>query len=144
MTHVSNNPASARFAFDNTYARELEGFYVPWKAAQVARPSLVKFNRELAEELGLDADALDSEEGAKIFAGNEAPEGAAPLAQAYAGHQFGGFVAATWRRAGVAPGRGDRPQRHGAATFSSKARGVLPFHAPATAGQHSGRCFGNI
>ena len=92
MTQVANNTGSARFAFDNTFARELEGFYVPWKAVQVARPSLVKFNRELAEELGLDADALDSEEGAKIFAGNQAPEGAAPLAQAYAGHQFGGFV----------------------------------------------------
>src|SRR4029078_7554159 len=82
----------ARFAFDNTFARELEGFYVPWKAVQVARPSLVKLNRELAEELGLDAEALDSEEGAKIFAGNRVPEGAAPLAQAYAGHQVGGFV----------------------------------------------------
>jgi len=92
MTHVSNNPAAARFAFDNTYARELEGFYVTWKAAQVARPGLVKLNRELAEELGLDAAALDSDEGARIFAGNEIPEGAVPLAQAYAGHQFGGFV----------------------------------------------------
>ena len=91
-THVANNSAAAGFIFDNTYARELEGFYVPWKATQVARPSLVKFNRELARELGLDADALDSEEGARIFAGNEIPEGAAPLAQAYAGHQFGGFV----------------------------------------------------
>ncbi|HYT55412.1 MAG TPA: YdiU family protein [Verrucomicrobiae bacterium] len=92
MTHVPNKPAAARFVFDNTYARELEGFYVTWKAAQVAQPRLVKLNRELAEELGLDAGALDSEEGARIFAGNEIPEGAAPLAQAYAGHQFGGFV----------------------------------------------------
>src|SRR5688572_27530107 len=86
------NTGSAPFAFDNTFARDLEGLYVPWKAVQVTRPSLVKFNRELAEELGLDANGLDSEEGAKIFAGNQAPEGAAPLAQAYAGHQFGGFV----------------------------------------------------
>jgi uncharacterized protein YdiU (UPF0061 family) len=92
MTHVANNSTAAGFVFDNTYARELEGFYVTWKAAQVARPSLVKFNRELAQELELDADALDSEKGARIFAGNEIPEGAAPLAQAYAGHQFGGFV----------------------------------------------------
>jgi uncharacterized protein YdiU (UPF0061 family) len=84
-TQIPNNPATG-FAFDNSYARELEGFYVPWKAAQVARPRLVKFNRALAEELGLDADALDSERGAWIFAGNEIPEGAAPLAQAYAGH----------------------------------------------------------
>jgi serine/tyrosine/threonine adenylyltransferase len=92
MTQVANNTRSARFAFDNTFARELEGFYAPWKAEQVAQPSLVKFNRELADELGLDADALDSEEGAKIFSGNQAPEGSNPLAQAYAGHQFGGFV----------------------------------------------------
>ena len=92
MTQVSNNSGAARFPFDNTYARELDGFYVPWKAAQVAQPSMVKFNRELAQELGLDADALDAEEGARIFAGNETPEGAVPLAQAYAGHQFGGFV----------------------------------------------------
>ena len=92
MKPVANNPGAARFAFENTYARELEGFYVPWKAVQVARPRLVMFNRELAEELGLDAGALDSEEGARIFAGNETPEGALPLAQAYAGHQFGGFV----------------------------------------------------
>ena len=91
MTHVPNNPAAGKFAFDNTYARELEGFYVPWQAAQVARPALVKLNRDLAEELGLDAEALDSEQGARIFAGNETPEGAVPLAQAYAGHQFGGF-----------------------------------------------------
>src|SRR5438128_6090014 len=92
MTQVANNSAAAGFVFDNTYARELEGSYVTWKAAPVARPRLVKLNRELAEELGLDAGALDSEEGARIFAGNEIPEGAAPLAQAYAGHQFGAFV----------------------------------------------------
>jgi protein adenylyltransferase len=92
MTHVPNDPAAARFAFDNTYARELEGFYAPWKAAQVAQPQLVKFNRALAEELRLDAGVLDSEEGVRIFSGNETPAGALPLAQAYAGHQFGGFV----------------------------------------------------
>jgi uncharacterized protein YdiU (UPF0061 family) len=91
MTNVASNTTAAGFAFDNTYARELEGLYVPWKAAQVARPRLVKLNHELAEELGLDADALDSEDGARIFAGNDTPEGALPLAQAYAGHQFGGF-----------------------------------------------------
>src|SRR5262245_35088174 len=92
MTHVANNAAAAGFVFDNTYARELEGFYVPWKAGQVAQPTMVKFNRGLAEELRLDADALDSDDGARIFAGNETPEGASPLAQVYAGHQFGGFV----------------------------------------------------
>jgi uncharacterized protein YdiU (UPF0061 family) len=84
--------STASFAFDNSYLRDLEGFYVPWKAAQVRQPKLVKLNRQLAEELGLDPDALDSPEGAQIFAGNDTPEGAAPLAQAYAGHQFGGFA----------------------------------------------------
>ncbi len=92
MKQAFNNHPAAPFAFDNTYARELEGFYVSWNAAQVAQPGLVKLNRELADELGLDADALASEKGARIFAGNETPEGAMPLAQAYAGHQFGGFV----------------------------------------------------
>ena len=92
MTDVLNNSPSREFIFDNTYARELEGLYVSWHAAQVAEPRLVKFNRELAEELGLDAAALDSSEGARIFSGNATPDGAAPLAQAYAGHQFGGFV----------------------------------------------------
>ncbi len=91
MRHVPHNAAAARFAFDNTYARDLEGFYVPWQAAQVARPALVQLNRALAEELGLDAEAFNSEEGTQIFAGNAIPEGAVPLAQAYAGHQFGGF-----------------------------------------------------
>src|SRR5258706_8303032 len=92
MMSLPNTAAIAQFAFDNTYARELEGFYVPWKAAQVTRPALVKLNRELVEELGLNAAALDSEAGARIFAGNEIPEGATPIAQAYAGHQFGGFT----------------------------------------------------
>jgi protein adenylyltransferase len=92
MTHAANTARAIRFIFDNSFARELEGFYVPWKAAPVAQPSMVKFNRELAEELGLDIHALDPGESARILGGNELPEGAAPLAQAYAGHQFGNFV----------------------------------------------------
>jgi len=80
------------FAFDNSYAAELEGFYVPWKGEPASAPKVVQFNRELAEELGLDPDTLTGDRGAALFAGNETPEGASPLAQAYAGHQFGGFV----------------------------------------------------
>ena len=80
------------FAFDNTYRRSLEGFYAPWQAATVPAPKLIQLNRALAAELGLDADALASDAGAAIFAGNVVPLGAEPLAQAYAGHQFGGFV----------------------------------------------------
>ncbi|NML18857.1 protein adenylyltransferase SelO [Azohydromonas caseinilytica] len=79
------------FRFDNSYARDLPGFYVPWKPAAAPSPRLLFLNRALAEELGLDAAALDGPEGAALFAGNTVPEGAEPLAQAYAGHQFGGF-----------------------------------------------------
>ena len=83
--------ATTEFSFDNTYARDLEGLYVPWKAAAVAQPKLIKLNHALAEELGLNAAALDTPEGALIFSGNQLPPGATTIAQAYAGHQFGGF-----------------------------------------------------
>ncbi len=79
------------FQFDNSYARDLEGFYVAWKGDKVPEPQIVLFNKELAAELRLDPSALESPFGARIFAGIESPEGATPLAQVYAGHQFGGF-----------------------------------------------------
>ena len=79
------------FGFDNTYARELPGFYAAWKPAAVPAPRLLFLNDTLATELGLDAGALRGTEGAALFAGNTLPEGAEPIAQAYAGHQFGGF-----------------------------------------------------
>ncbi|MBX3652119.1 MAG: YdiU family protein [Burkholderiales bacterium] len=79
------------FSFDNSYARELEGLYVPWKAAEVPQPKLIRLNHALAEEMGLDATALDSPEGAQLFSGNKLPDGTATIALAYAGHQFGGF-----------------------------------------------------
>ena len=77
--------------FDNSYARDLPGTYVAWKPVAVPAPELLYLNRALADELGLDAAALASAEGAALFAGNTLPEGAEPIAQAYAGHQFGGF-----------------------------------------------------
>ncbi len=80
-----------QFNFDNSYARELDGFYIPWEGAKVPAPVIVKINDALAAELKLDAAALNSREGAAILAGAVAPSGATPLAQAYAGHQFGGF-----------------------------------------------------
>jgi len=83
--------ARAGFHFDNSYARELDGFYAPWQAAKAPQPTLLKLNHALAAELGLDAAALDGLLGAAIFSGNLAPAGATPIAQAYAGHQFGGF-----------------------------------------------------
>src|SRR3954469_11344163 len=85
-----NSPAPIRF--DNTYARNLDGFYVSCKPAAVSAPRMLRFNDGLARELGLDVEALKSAFGARIFSGTEVPAGAEPLAQAYAGHQFGGFV----------------------------------------------------
>jgi serine/tyrosine/threonine adenylyltransferase len=79
------------FGFDNSYARDLPGFSLAWSAAQVPAPHLLRLNRGLAEELGLDPDALSGADGDAWFSGNAAPPGAMPVAQAYAGHQFGGF-----------------------------------------------------
>ncbi|WP_437674074.1 protein adenylyltransferase SelO [Sorangium sp. So ce131] len=81
-----------KFAFDNTYARLPDRFHARVHPAKVREPRLVKVNRALAEVLGLDADQLASAEGAQVLAGNTLPEGAEPIALAYAGHQFGSFV----------------------------------------------------
>jgi protein adenylyltransferase len=79
------------FAFDNSFARELEGLYEPWRATPVRAPRLLALNEQLAAELGADPDALRAPDGVAVLAGNATPEGASPVAQAYAGHQFGGF-----------------------------------------------------
>jgi uncharacterized protein YdiU (UPF0061 family) len=80
------------FNFDNSYASTFEDFYVRCRATLASAPKLLQLNHALAEELGLDPIALDSEAGSAIFSGNAIPEGAEPLAQAYAGHQFGGYA----------------------------------------------------
>jgi uncharacterized protein YdiU (UPF0061 family) len=84
--------ARAVFAFDNSFARDLPGFYVARRPNPVRAPKLVFLNAALADELGLDLASLDDADKAAIFAGNVVPAGAQPIAQAYAGHQFGGFV----------------------------------------------------
>ena len=76
--------------FDNTYARELPGFYEPCQPATVREPVLLFFNHGLAEELGIEAGRDDAALAA-MFSGNTLPEGAQPIAQAYSGHQFGQF-----------------------------------------------------
>lgn len=77
--------------FDNTYARELEGAFAPWQPAQAPRPRELFFNETLARELDGELSRWTLEQREAVFSGNEVPEGAEPLAQAYAGHQFGGF-----------------------------------------------------
>jgi serine/tyrosine/threonine adenylyltransferase len=81
----------AAFAFDNSYARDLPGLYVRWQPAPTPAPSLLYLNHALATELGLDAATLTGDAAAAVFSGNQLPDGAEPIAQAYAGHQFGGF-----------------------------------------------------
>src|SRR5215217_7174957 len=84
--------ARPSFAFESTYVRELPGLYEPWQASPVPAPRLLVLNEGLATELGLDPGALRAPEGVDVLAGNRVPDGAEPVAQAYAGHQFGGFV----------------------------------------------------
>ena len=78
--------------FDNSYAALPERFYERRPPAPVARPGLIRLNRELADELGLDAAWLEGPEGLAMLSGNGLPGNADPIAQAYAGHQFGNFV----------------------------------------------------
>jgi len=92
LTAASAASGGVRFGFDNTYAQLPERFYSREDPTPVARPRLAKVNAELAGALGLDAAALASEEGIAILAGNRVAEGSEPLAEAYAGHQFGHFV----------------------------------------------------
>ncbi len=77
--------------FDNTYAQLPERFFAKQEPARVQEPKLICFNRELAAHLSIDTDWLESPDGVAMLAGNAIPEGAEPIAQAYAGHQFGGF-----------------------------------------------------
>jgi uncharacterized protein YdiU (UPF0061 family) len=78
--------------FDNSYARLPDRFFARLDPTPVAEPRLLKLNEALARDLGLDPGALAAPEGVAMLAGNAVPEGAEPLAQAYAGHQFGGWV----------------------------------------------------
>jgi uncharacterized protein YdiU (UPF0061 family) len=91
---TTREPATSRiaFPFDNSFARELPEYYVSRAPAVAPAPRLLFLNRSLAEELRLGLASLDEATKAAIFAGNTVPDGAEPLAQAYAGHQFGWFV----------------------------------------------------
>ncbi|WP_298835602.1 YdiU family protein [uncultured Roseobacter sp.] len=75
--------------FDNTYARLPAAFYTRIDPTPVRAPGLVAYNEDLGRLLGLpDAGETDR---ARVFSGVRVPEGAAPLAQLYAGHQFGNY-----------------------------------------------------
>lgn len=90
MTNM-NASKDAGWNFDQSYSRLPNLLYKPTEPSKVKAPSIVILNKPLAKSLGLNPDLLNSEEGAAILAGNIIPEGALPIAQAYAGHQFGHF-----------------------------------------------------
>ena len=83
---------TVHFPFQNTYAALPANFFARVAPTPVTSPRLIKLNRPLALQLGLDPDRLESPEGAEILAGKRVPDGADPIAMAYAGHQFGHFV----------------------------------------------------
>ena len=78
--------------FDNTYARLPELMFQRAVPAKVREPAMAIFNNELATELGLDLGRLSEVQLANLFAGQFIPEGGDPIAQAYAGHQYGSFT----------------------------------------------------
>ena len=91
-TQAQSQQAEAGWLFDNSYLSLPTVFYSRQKPTPVRDPHLVLLNHALAESLGLDAETLTNGEGISVFAGNQLPPGAEPIAQAYAGHQFGGFT----------------------------------------------------
>ncbi len=84
--------ARTLFEFDDSYARQVPSLSVPWTAAPVPAPELLVLNEELAAELGVDAAALREPAGVSLLVGHGLPDGVTPVAQAYAGHQFGMYV----------------------------------------------------
>lgn len=83
--------AESTALLDGRFARELAELAVPWQAEEAPNPELLVLNTRLAQDLGLDPGYLRSPEGVRMLAGNHVPAGATPVAQAYAGHQFGSY-----------------------------------------------------
>jgi uncharacterized protein YdiU (UPF0061 family) len=78
--------------FDNSYARLPDRFFARLPPTPVSAPSLIELNEPLALQLGLSPERLAAPEGVAMLAGNRVPDGAEPLAMAYAGFQFGAWV----------------------------------------------------
>ncbi|HLT16964.1 MAG TPA: YdiU family protein [Acidimicrobiales bacterium] len=91
MTEPMAAPVVVPFAPEATFAERLPELCLPWTPAVAPAPELVALNEDLAVELGLDPQALSSRAGAAVLSGTVVPEGTTTVAQAYAGHQFGGY-----------------------------------------------------
>ena len=85
-------PTIRGIALDDAFARALPELALPWRAARPDAPSLLALNEPLARELGLDPERLRGEDGVRFLLGNTLAEGSRPVAQVYAGHQFGGYA----------------------------------------------------
>jgi uncharacterized protein YdiU (UPF0061 family) len=92
MNAPTVDPAAVGWRFENTYSRLPEPLFTPATPARVAAPSVSILNHSLAAELRLDLRAVPEEISAAVFAGQLLPRGSLPIAQAYAGHQFGHFA----------------------------------------------------
>lgn len=83
--------AESTVTFDGRFARDLAELAVPWQAEEAPSPELLVLNADLARGLGLDPEYLRSPEGVRLLVGTHVPGGTTPVAQAYAGHQFGSY-----------------------------------------------------
>src|SRR5689334_18531771 len=91
-SEVVAGAGAAGWRFEDTYARLPAAFHAAAAPARAREPRVAVLNHRLAGELGLDLRALPPDAAAALFAGQEPPEGARPIAQAYAGHQYGHFT----------------------------------------------------
>jgi len=91
-TETETSPGNVGWSFDHSYARLPQSFYAKIAPVPVCAPRVAIINYPLAESLGLDFNLLTTEAIAQQFSGNVLPEDSQPIAQAYAGHQFGGFT----------------------------------------------------
>ena len=89
---MSTTPDATLFPFDNSYARLPDRFFARVAPTPVPEPRVVRVNDSLARLLGADPERLAGPEGVEVLAGNRVPDGAEPIAQAYAGFQFGAWV----------------------------------------------------
>lgn len=92
MITETKTEVKAGWNLANSYAQLPQPFFTRLNPNPVSSPKLIILNHPLAKSLGFNFEKLKDNDGTAIFAGNEIPEGAVPIAQAYAGHQFGHFT----------------------------------------------------
>ena len=92
MNELNNNTKNIGWYFDNSYSRLPNIFKEDISPTPVKSPEILILNKDLAKDLDLDFSNINKEKLSKIFSGNLLQEGSYPIAQAYAGHQFGHFT----------------------------------------------------